>query len=82
MEVWIFLPPEQFVHERNHLQDELILAKVVSVLEDGLVLASLRGEEGQLAGHERRLEQTGFFRYYTLQMIYYCFSVPVKVKTN
>lgn len=36
------------------------------MLEDGFVLHTLAGEEGQLARHQRRLEQARFLRHYAL----------------
>ena len=47
-----------FVHERDDLQDELILPQIVSVFEDDGVHGSILSFEDQLSWHQSTLTQT------------------------
>ena len=51
------LPPEEPIHERDDLEDELILTEVVSVLEDGHVVDAAHRRERQARRHQLRFEQ-------------------------
>lgn len=44
-----------FVHERDDLQDELILSQVVSVFEDDWICGSILSLEDQFSGHQSTL---------------------------
>lgn len=48
------LAPQQFVHQRYHLQNELILPQIVAVLEEGHVLLVGRRYEAQSRGNHKK----------------------------
>lgn len=47
-----------FVHERDDLQDELVLSQIISMFEDDRVHHLVLGSEDQLGRHQSTLTQT------------------------